>query len=140
MVGTQVVVATCTDPAEALNAQRLLMAEGIHAVLSDGELAAIADTPAICYVRVQVPVEEVNRATRILTSKLPTLPVNPEARRAMFAALVPVVQLYSLWLVARLLGRWRRLSPFDRRLVALAAVANLLWMAAILALVVGFAL
>ncbi len=129
MDGKLVTVATFGNPVEAANSREVLDSRGFHAVLEDGELGAVAEVCAVCFTTLKVPAQEASGAREILDSLRRLRHEDSEARRAMSIALLgaafPPVVFYSLWLLARLLPRWRDLSSLDRRCLRLAAVANL---------------
>jgi hypothetical protein len=118
-------VAVFEDPVEAAQAQDLLDARGIRTALVDREPGPDAGA-VFRHVYVRVPADEVARANEILNDFRRSRPDSPDARRAMYAALFVFtpLQLYPLWLVARLLPRWHHLTSCDRRRLRLAVVAD----------------
>lgn len=138
MVGTLVTVATFDNVLEAGYWQGLVESHGIPVVLIDKEIVAAVwwISRAVGNIKLQVPEAEARRANGILESirkehpyRGPEGPEGPEARRALKAGFLglmfPPLQLYSLWLLARLLPRWRQLLPRDRRRMKLAAPLDL---------------
>lgn len=138
MAATLVTVAAYDNVLEAGYWQAMLEAEGILVVLADCEVVAMnwQISGAVGNIKLQVPEAEASRAREILETRRRVSPYRPpeapEASRALFAAvlgiLLPPLQLYALWLVARLIPRRRALSPRDRRRTALAAVISLVWL------------
>jgi hypothetical protein len=138
MVATLVTVASYDNVLEAGYWQAMLEAEGIPVVVADREVVAMEwqIARAVGNIKLQVPEAEAARAREILEAR-PRAgpnrpPAAPEASRALLAAflgiLFPPLQLYSLWLVARLLPRRRGRSPAHRRRIALAALISLVWL------------
>lgn len=120
-----VAVATFEDPVEADRARELLDSRGIRTALVDHEPGP--EYGAVFRpITLHVPEDEARQADEILAVFRRSRPDTPEALRAMIASImVPPFQIYSLWLLARLLPRWRELSLRDRRRVRFAALANL---------------
>ncbi len=120
------------DPVEAEHWRLKLELHGIQATVGGGEPVQ-ADSPglfAVYNLKLSVPSDEAQRATKLLQSRIALGPSGSvTAHRALLAAFVglgiPPLQAYSLYLIARLLPRWRTLSPRDRRRVYQAALLDL---------------
>ena len=125
-----VTVATFTTPLEAELARGRLDEEGIEAFVADGELVTADWTMsnAVGGVKVRVAPEDANRARAVLAEPVedpddyeaPT-EVEALAQKALYASLlgavIPPVQLYTLYLLSRYwaeageeTGRTRRLA------------------------------
>jgi hypothetical protein len=115
------------DPVEADHSRELLTRSGIDAVLQVRE----GDAAAICLQELRVPESQANRAIEILEPRrgMRPHPARSEAHRAARIALVgiaiPPLQLYSMWIVARMARRRSQLSAADRRYLVLAALLDL---------------
>ena len=140
MVATLVTVGSYDNVLAASYWQGMLEAEGISVVVADREIVAMEwqISGAVGNIKLQVPEPLAARAREILETRR-TSPDRPaaEASRALLAAflgiLFPPLQLYSLWLVARLLARRRLLSTGDRRRMGLAAAIDLVWLPVVVA-------
>ncbi len=138
MVATLLTVASYDNVLEAGYWQAMLEAEGIPVVAADREVVAMEwqISGAVGNIKLQVPEPLAERAREILETRRRASPYRPpgapEASRALLAAflgiLFPPLQLYALWLVARLIPRRRGLLPGDRRRIALAALISLVWL------------
>jgi hypothetical protein len=115
------------DPIEADYSRELLTRNGIEAVLTHQE----GDVAGLSFQNLRVPEPEVDRAKEILQAfrARQTVPARSEAYRAARTAFIgigfPPLQLYSMWLVARLVRRRSQLSDVDRRYLKIAALLDL---------------
>lgn len=115
------------DPIEADYWREKLTRNGIEAVLTRQE----GDWAGLSFQNLQVPEPQADRAKEILQALRVrrTLPARSEAYRAVRTAFIgvafPPLQLYSLWLVARLVRRRSQLSDVDRRYLKIAALLDL---------------
>lgn len=120
-----VTVATFDDPIEATYWQGALEAHGIPTRFAATD-AWEADACAwmIYNIHLQVPGDLAEHAGALVRARRSAS--TSEVNRALLTAFVgfgiPPLQLYSLYLVARLLPRWGGLSSGGRRRVALAAL------------------
>jgi hypothetical protein len=137
MVATLVTVAAYDNILEAGYWQAMLEAEGIPVIVADREIVAAEwqIARAVGQIKLQVPEPEAARAREILAigrRASPRRSPGAPAQRALLAAflglLFPPLQLYALWLAARLFPRRRGLPARDRRRIALAALISLIWL------------
>lgn len=128
-----VTVATYDNDMEAGYYQAMVEAEGIPVVVSDREVVAVEWQihGAVGDIKLQVPLAEAERAREILKARSRRSSEEEGSLRALRIAflglMLPPIQLYALWLVARLVPRWRELSLVDRRRVIIAS-ATCLWL------------
>jgi len=133
MQETYVTVARFNTAVEAHILAGRLESEGIHTTITDAETVTMAWhlSQAVGGIKVQVSPDDVERARAIIAENMASREIEPDdedegdlrrqvARRALLAAFfgvaIPPLQVYSLWLVGRLLSshfgpiqgvRWR---------------------------------
>jgi hypothetical protein len=130
-------VASFSTLFEAEMARNRLEEEGIPTFLADTELVGMAWhlAQAVGGVKLQVRAKDVERAREVLedmprpAAPEDSDPVETESLRAVRAAalgvMFPPLQLYSLWVIVKLLVAGRPLDAKAKRRVAFAAVLDL---------------
>jgi hypothetical protein len=147
-----VTVARFGTAAEAHILKGRLEAEGVAVTIADEETVSMAWHlgQAVGGIKVQVNPQDAERAREITAAesslgditapRIHTAIAEGVARRAMRAAffgiLIPPLQLYSIWLVVRLLFSRHHQSPTVNRRIVLSLVLDL-WVVVLAAAMVG---
>ena len=135
MTKSMVTVATFGIPFDAHIARGRLEDAGVHVHIADEHLVGVASHlgPAVGGIKVQVRASDAERALSILNAPSPIESAAPKTEEesnqledlshralatAFFGIVIPPLQLYSMWLIGRLLlSRDARSRSIQRRVI-----------------------